>query len=347
MRDRTTTADAPHSRPDAGNQPPRATLVIEWENALDARDTWVRLALERLAAEVERIAQKEAPPPVIFVYDAEQVSESAIAAFLVEVAPSLMRSTAVRLVPNPGLTYYELKNYGARLTETEAVVFIDSDTGPVPGWYDAILRPLEDPAVPAAGGMTILGLDNLRSRVFALTWFYKLEGEGAEAEKRGYIHANNVAVRRRFFLQHPFPELPAFKQGQKVWQDELRRAGYRLPVTAEAKLIHAPPTATPYWAKRAWNQGGDRDFVAARRFGGSRLVRLVLAPLTGARMWLRALGRIVTRRRRVELPLWAVPFAFALATAYELCALAGQVTSALHRSPGTQPSAAPLGSAAD
>jgi hypothetical protein len=211
-----------------------------------------------------------------------------------------------------------------------------------------MLRPLEeDPAVPAAGGMTILGLDNLRSRVFALTWFYKLEDEGAAVEQRNHIHANNMVVRRSFFLQHPFPELPAFKQGQTVWQEDLRRAGYRLPVTAEARLVHAPPTATPYWSKRAWHQGGDRDFTVVRRFGSFRPLRLLLAPLTSARMLLRALGRIVTRRHRVQLPLWAVPFAFALATAYELCALGGQLTSALYRSPAAQPATRPLSSVAD
>jgi hypothetical protein len=42
-----------------------------------------------------------------------------------------------------------------------------------------------------------------------------------------------------------------------------------------------------------------------------------------------------------------VPFAFALATAYELCALGGQVTSALHRSPAMHPAGRPLSSAAD
>src|SRR5690606_22639779 len=48
---------------------PRATIVIEWENALDAGDKWVRLALTRLEAEIERIRARETPPPLLYMYD--------------------------------------------------------------------------------------------------------------------------------------------------------------------------------------------------------------------------------------------------------------------------------------
>jgi hypothetical protein len=309
------------------NAQPRATLVIEWENALDAQNTWVRLALTRLQAEVERIAGREAPPPVLFVYDQEKASEEAIRALIAEVAPRLGDSGLVRLIPNPGLSYYELKNHGARLAESEFVLFVDSDTGPLPGWYDAMLEPFTDPEVIGVGGMTLLGLDTLMSRVFALTWFNPLEHEGERAERRQHAQANNIAVRRDFFLQHPFPSLTAFKQGQTVWQEDLRAAGFKIPITAKARLVHAPPTAIDYWPKRAWHEGGDRDFTVARRYGASRALRLLAVPAATLRAMGRGVGRIFAYGHRVKLPLWGYAPAVAVVLAYQLCACAGQLTS--------------------
>lgn len=314
------------------NARPRATLVIEWENALDAQNTWVRLALTRLEAEIERIAEREAPPPVLFVYDQDKASEDAIRALLAEVAPRLLASGLVQLVPNPGLTYYELKNFGARLADSPVVLLADSDTGPLPGWYDAMLRAFDDPEVVAVGGMTLPGVDTLMSRIFALTWFHLLPHEGAKVERKQHVHANNMGVRRDFFLQHPFPALAAFKQGQTVWQQDLRRAGFKIPVTAEAQVVHAPPTEFGYWTKRAWQEGGDRDFTIARRYGTSRILRFLLAPAATARGAGRSLGRIVAQGRHVSLPFWAYPFAMGVALSYQLCAFGGQLASVVKHS---------------
>jgi hypothetical protein len=314
------------------NARPRATLVIEWENALDAQNTWVRLALTRLEAEVERIAEREPPPPVLFVYDQGKASEGAMRALIAEVTPRLGNSGLVRLVPNPGLTYYALKNYGARLAESDIVLLADSDTGPLAGWYDAMLQAFDDPQVVAVGGMTLPGIDTLMSRIFALIWFHLLPHEGDKVERKQHVHANNMGVRREFFLRHPFPALAAFKQGQTVWQQELRRAGYKIPVTAKAQVVHAPPTEFGYWTRRAWQEGGDRDFTLARRYGPSRLLRLLLAPAATARMAGRGIGRIFAQGRKVSLPLWAYPLAVGVALAYQLCAFSGQLVSVVRHS---------------
>jgi len=308
---------------------PRGTIVLEWENALDARDDWVRRALQRLEAEVELIAASEPPPTVLCIYDRDKASDPTLLGFIHAVAPKLVERGLVKPHANPGLTYYELKNYGAKLADTEFVLFVDSDTGPLPGWYREMLAPFADPEVVAAGGMTVLGLDNLMSRVFALTWFNPLEHEGERAERRQHAHANNLAVRRTFFLQHPFPSLSAFKQGQTVWQEDLRAAGFKIPITAKARLVHAPPTAIDYWPKRAWHEGGDRDFTVARRYGTNRLLRLLAVPAASLRASVRAVGRILAHGHRVELPLWGYGPAVAVALAYQLCAGAGHLVGVL------------------
>ena len=304
---------------------PRATLVLEWENALDARDDWVRQALQRLEAEIERIAQHEPPPPILCIYDRDRATDAALIDFVRAVAPRLVGRGLLHPHANPGLTYYELKNYGARLAETEFVVFIDSDTGPLPGWYDAILAPFADADVVGVGGMTVLGIDNLMSKIFALTWFNPLAHEGERAERRNYAQANNIAVRRGFFLQHPFPKLAAFKQGQTVWQEDLRAAGCKIPITAKARLVHAPPTAIDYWPKRAWQEGGDRDFTVARRYGSSRALRLLAVPAATLRAMGRGIKRVFTLGHRVKLPLWGYLPAVGVVLAYQLCACGGQL----------------------
>ncbi|HKY94906.1 MAG TPA: hypothetical protein VJL84_06345, partial [Kiloniellales bacterium] len=78
--------------------------------------------------------------------------------------------------------------------------------------------------------------------------------------------------------------------------------------------------------------GGDRDFSIARRYGASRLLRMLLAPVATARIAGRSIGRIVALGHRVKLPFWAYPLAVGVALAYQLCAFAGQLQSVARNS---------------
>src|SRR5262245_61337294 len=164
---------------------PPVTIVIEWENAIDVEDHWTHKAMQ--AFETELAASRpllNEPPRVMYLFDQTRVREDFIRSTIAKIAPRIPDLCRLELVPTPGLTYYKLKNYGVSRTTTEFVVMLDSDAAPQPGWLPGLLAPFKDPEVMAVGGFTVLGYDNLLSKVLALIWIFHLRGDRAITHKR-------------------------------------------------------------------------------------------------------------------------------------------------------------------
>jgi hypothetical protein len=327
----------------AGSMLPAVTILIEWENAQDVEDMWVRRALVALQDELERQRGRMSEPArVLYLFDPGKVGADDIRRQIDQAAPRLANAARLEFQPAPGLTYYKLKNFGVGLTRTDLVAMLDSDAAPEPGWLPGLLAPFDDPQVMAVGGFTVLGYHNLVSKVMALTWIFNLRSERSKTLERDKIHANNCAFRTAFFRAHPWPDLPAFKKQCGFWLRDIQRRGIVWVRTAEAMTVHAPQPGVRFLAWRAWTAGLDRDYQAAQTTHPSRLGRLGYAFQFWAKKSSRSARRIISKRREVDLPAWQVPAAICLAWSYYAVVLVAQLVAASTRRYASLPAPAEI-----
>jgi hypothetical protein len=317
---------------------PSVTIVIEWENAIDAEERWACRAMAALAQELAAVSPRmQRKPEVAYLYDPKLVDPNVIPRIIAKAAPTLGDVAEVSVTAAPGLSYYRLKNYGVAHADTDLSILLDSDAAPEPGWLEGMIIPFADPSVMAVGGITVLAHDDLLSRTLALSWIFGLaEERKATAGKRG-IYANNTAVRTTFFRDNPFPDLRAFKKQCVFWLDHIGRQGHRYIRTADALTIHAPHPSYKFMLWRAWMTGLDRDFQGYHMRDLSRIGRLGYAVSVAAGKIVRGWSRIIRKRKTVDLPLWQVPAAMLISLTFALVAFTGQLGSALFRSHGALP----------
>lgn len=311
---------------------------------MDIEEQWTRQALQGFEAELARCQHRFAEiPTVAYLYDEHSVDESDIRDVIQTVVPGLPNLVNLELVATSGLTYYELKNHGISRARTEISIMLDSDATPLRGWIDGILAPFADPEIAVVGGFTVLGCNDLYSKMMALTWIFDLPSECDETLQRRKIHVNNCAVRTDVFRQHPFPRLPgAFKKSCGFWLREIDRSGVKWVRTADATVVHAPHPRMSFVLWRAWKMGQDHDFQVFHLVSRSRLRRLGAAYLLPGKKLLRACKRISTRGDEVGLPTYQRPLAMLLASMFHASMFVGQLTSALFRQFERLPSAEPL-----
>lgn len=308
------------------------TIVIEWENAIDVDDEWACKALAGLDRELQATtALMEAKPVVSYVFNTAAVDRDVITNIIRQAAPNLYEHANVQLLPTTGLSYYELKNYGASRAETEVCIFLDSDAAPQPGWLRNMLAPFNTPSIMAVGGITVLAFMDLLSKTLALTWIFGLLEERWETASKWGIYANNTAVRTQFFQRRPFPKLNAFKYSCVFWLRTILADGHVYTRVADAVTVHAPHPNYRFFLWRAWITGLDRDFYVSHTRKASRLGRVGRAFGFFFSRAARAWWRIITRRKSVELAFWHVPGAMVVAFTYSITLLAGQLWSAVSR----------------
>jgi len=321
---------------------PTVTIVIEWENAIDTEDKWARYAANALQAELAAIAPRMvSKPTVTYLYDENQVDLHAITQVIDDAAPRLREFAQLEIVPAPGLSYYQLKNFGVSRAQTELSIMLDSDAAPQAGWLENMIAPFADTSVMAVGGITVLAHEDLLSRTLALTWIFRLAEEREATARVHGIYANNTAVRTAFFRDNPFPALKAFKKQCVFWLGHITAQGYRYVRVPDALTIHAPHPSFRFMVWRAWMTGLDRDFKGYHTKSLSRPGRITYAFTSFAKGLARAWSRILRKRRSVELPVWQVPAAMAIAAAFFAVVFIGQLAAAANRThdelPGDYP----------
>ena len=311
---------------------PPVTILIEWENALDVEDFWTHRAMQAFETELTATRNRmSVPARVLYLYDQNRVTEDFIRNTIASVAPRIPELCQLELVPTPGLTYYKLKNYGVARTETDLVIMLDSDAAPQPGWLDGLIAPFADPAVMAVGGFTVLGYNDLLSRVLALIWIFHLRSDRQVTLKRKKINANNCAFRTAFFKANPFPDLPAFKKQCGFWLRDIERRGIRWVRTLDAMTVHGPHPGLQFFTWRAWTAGTDRDFQTFHAGYATRAGRLGFAAWFWLKKCARSTQRILMRGHEVDLPWWQMPAALGLAYLYFTVLFAGETWGALTR----------------
>lgn len=115
--------------------------------------------------------------------------------------------SAVRVLHQSRQGSYAARNLGVRETSSEIVVFLDPDCAPRPGWLEAAVRALDDPARQIVLGRRFYGPSP------SLVLLSKYEDEKIQWILRAggadqvYGYTNNMAVRRTALDRFgPFPE---------------------------------------------------------------------------------------------------------------------------------------------
>jgi hypothetical protein len=303
------------------------SIVIEWENALNAE---AGRAVDMLRQVTRQIVEfSESHPSSIFetllVYDSEVFTERDLANFINSALAPPGRRLDYRLLELPGGGYYTSKSHGAREATSDIVLFMDSDSIPGKGWLNTLIEAINMPDVNLVAGATYIDHRNLLGKAFAVNWFFPLRPDGGSLVKTKKLYANNMAVRRSFYLKHPFPEVPGTSRGSCVVLCD-RLAALKIPVhmAPGALASHPAPNGMGHLVPRALAQGRDR--VIRERFLGHRWQQSWLAGcIRLPRHLLGVVWKTIRFGRRVDLSLWQSPAAIAIACFYYLLYWLGEM----------------------
>lgn len=296
---------------------PALSVVIEWENAKNSASDRASAMLRNLVRQLEAERMRlRGPAELILVHDAEETTASDV---LLSVQPELAGfSGTVRTIPVDRLDYYQQKTTGASQASGDAILFVDSDIIPAPGWLSSLLDCYLSEEADVVGGTTCISADSLYSKTFALFWFFPLERDAGARRRTDHFFANNVIFRASVFRDHPFPESNLVRGNCVQLAHVLQEHQKSIFIEPKAYVDHPPPNGIKHFVNRALCQGHDNVILDERRSALRALRRCAWRVVHSTR-------RILGRRDEVGLSLAATPAALCIAAAYNGIELAGEL----------------------
>lgn len=306
------------------------SIIVEFENAtLHGLEELVELGaeLKRQVLSTDNIGQME----LLCAYpDNDGGAELANArATIANISQQLAGLMEVRLLELPGRRYYELKNEAARQAKNDIIIFLDSDIIVQPGWLGQLLEPFSDPDIQVSVGLTSFLTENFLSRTFALVWFFPLLNDRPDTLQKRALIANNVAFRRNWFVQNPYPHNEGFKVSCTIHAKNAARQGVKIarPPAVGLHRFWTDGFDFLFWRALVTGRDADRKLTADRPVGRGRRVRAALSHWR-SRMISKP-GRIIRDRAKVDLPWYQVPPAIGVAWAFYTLTMFGQLGLAL------------------
>jgi len=200
---------------------PSFTIVIEWDRIFQSDYIWrAQLMLQRLCEQILQIFKEKSNNEILIIYDPYKIDGSEIEKFVMKYLVPCINILKIRIQQAPGLSYYEVKNFAAKISSTELMLFVDSDIVPDDRWLVEMLKAFEQTEVDIVSGNTYIGLHNIIAKVLALITFQPLPDIDHMYE-RNHFYGQNVAFRRKILLSHPFPKLNTFHGHADVLINEL------------------------------------------------------------------------------------------------------------------------------
>lgn len=239
------------------------SIVIEWENFLQTNETWrARKMLQQLCKQLVEISPRmSSKVELIIVHDPGEIDASKIEKFAKEQLINCSSMIEFKIIPGPGLHYYEMKNLGSKHCSNDLILFTDSDVIPDEGWIVGFLESFKIPKISVVGGNTYVSLNTLFEKSLALIWFSPPLDE--KIYERPDFSANNVAFSRKIFESHPYPFLSQFHGQCSALVNELLSHDIKIFRQPRCKVVHPMPTTVREFVTWAFSQG--LDFVAKRR----------------------------------------------------------------------------------
>jgi hypothetical protein len=295
-----------------------ASIVIEWENALNSEADRAAAMLRQLRVQVGECLKSRPALTLetLIVYDSEIFAENELRDWIESVLGPAGRCLNWRMLSFPGGGYYASKDHGVRHASSEVVLFMDSDAIPEEGWLDALLKAMSEPNVNVVVGATYIEHEEFLGKTFALNWFFPLRPDSDSMVRTRKLFVNNMALRRDFYLRHPFPKIPGMSRGSCVVLGN-RLADENIPVhrAQGARASHPAPNGLRHLVPRALAQGRDR--VIRERYLGNRWQQSwLMSCIRLPRHMLGAAWKTGSGHRRVGLGLIQVPAAISVAWFY-------------------------------
>lgn len=234
------------------------SVVVEWENVarVDVSRTrsMLNILSQQLAAELQK---RDATAELLILFDSDKFDEASVRAIVTEEWVSLIGMVDLKVIPAPGLSYYQLKNEGARHARGDIVVFIDSDVIPQDNWLRNILQPFADPDTGVTQGASYVSPRSLFSKSIAIAWLFPIKRRDGSLIDKNDVNANNCAFRRSVFLECEFPDETTWR-GQCTTQRLKHIAmGVGIRWCDQARTIHPFPGGLKNTLARALYNGHD------------------------------------------------------------------------------------------
>jgi glycosyltransferase involved in cell wall biosynthesis len=278
------------------------SIVVEWENALQAADERPRLMLRALSHQISSKALQVTSSEIVVVFDPKVVNQLEITKYVQNALGSPVQPTSLRFLAAPGSEYYAMKNLGARNSVGDVIVFIDSDVVPEPNWLERILSAFDGSERTVVASAPYIECSDILSRTLALVWFFRLRTRSQDIVLAKDWKANSIALRREIALQFPFPEVNGSSRGgETLLRNNFEKVGVKVWLHEGARLGHPAPDGLIATTVRAIAYGRDIQFSGRHR-GAHRA------------FWLFRQGneRLLRYRHEVGIPAWQFPVALAI-----------------------------------
>jgi len=270
---------------------PDFSIVIECQTFLQTDETWhARKMLQQLCKQLVEISPKmSSKVELIIVHDPVEIDASKIEKFAKEQLINCSSMIELKIIPGPGLHYYEMKNLGSKHCSNDLILFTDTDVIPDEGWIVGFLESFKMSKISVVGGNSYVSLNSLLEKSLALIWFTPPLNE--KIYEKPDFWANNVAFSRKIFESHPFPFLPQFHGQCTALVNELLSNNIKIFCQPRCKVTHPMPTTVREFVTWAFSQG--LDFVAKRR-----LVKIKIKQENGIEEKRGSIQQIFSRTRK-------------------------------------------------
>jgi hypothetical protein len=224
-------------------------------------------------------------------------------------------------------SYVGLKARGAALSDSDLIIFCDSDLRYEAGWLDALLAGFaERPDAQIVAGETTTPISGPYSLAFALTFnFPRYTGE-TELTPSPTYWANNVAMRRALVESLPIPDPAALYRGQNIVHAQaLVGSGvtiWRQPRARAEHIVIGPSAIRERYLTLGRDAAGVRGLTRSGS-GGSYLA--AMAPDRSGGNPLRKIGgRVRQLAREKPINLAMLPLAAPIVGLFGIWYLAGK-----------------------
>jgi len=270
--------------------PTSVAVVIEWENALLADVDRARAMLHQVNAQAIAYARNHNTRfELVVMFDPNSVPLETPKTTVEEQIDPLAWPGDIRFVEAPDLHYFEQKNLGTRVTTAEAILFVDSDVVPDPGWMGHMLEALDREDVDLVSGQTYLATSTPLDRLFAHFWFFKPNPHSAGLRRHGGFYANNFAARREVLERYPFAPANAYRGQCAALSRVMRRDGVKMWRHGDATVSHPAPESAGHAFARAVCHGYDNVYWAARKRHGW----LLASPIGAVLRWINSIATLI------------------------------------------------------